>query len=63
MEETQSIKSIRGEAGLSVSLEVFLLDALKAIKENEVKLSFGGPMRPVLTSQAIIPPIVILYHQ
>ncbi|MED3996603.1 hypothetical protein P4647_18360 [Peribacillus frigoritolerans] len=48
IEETQSIKSIRGEAGLSVSLEVFLLDALKSIKENEVKLSFGGPMRPVL---------------
>ncbi|MDO7486991.1 hypothetical protein Q5O89_16600 [Peribacillus frigoritolerans] len=24
------------------------MDALKAIKENEVKLSFGGPMRPVL---------------
>ncbi|MFA1712791.1 DNA polymerase III subunit beta [Peribacillus frigoritolerans] len=49
IEETQSIKSIRGEAGLSVSLDgSFLLDALKAIKENEVKLSFGGPMRPVL---------------
>ncbi|WHX93762.1 hypothetical protein QNH50_09880 [Peribacillus simplex] len=26
----------------------FLLDALKAIKEKEVKLSFGGPMKPVL---------------
>ncbi|MEC0299281.1 DNA polymerase III subunit beta [Peribacillus frigoritolerans] len=49
IEETQSIKSIRGEAGLSISLDgSFLLDALKAIKENEVKLSFGGPMRPVL---------------
>lgn len=49
IEETQSIKSIRGEAGLGVSLDgSFLLDALKAIKENEVKLSFGGPMRPVL---------------
>ncbi|MFJ7932586.1 DNA polymerase III subunit beta [Peribacillus sp. NPDC096448] len=49
IEETQSIKSFRGEAGLSVSLDgSFLLDALKAIKENEVKLSFGGPMRPVL---------------
>ncbi|MBR8645497.1 hypothetical protein KEH51_19475 [[Brevibacterium] frigoritolerans] len=36
------------------------MDALKAIKENEVKLSFGGPMRPVLIEQAIIPPIVII---
>ncbi|WP_230135839.1 hypothetical protein [Peribacillus frigoritolerans] len=49
MDETLSINSISGEAGLSVSLDgSFLLDALKAIKENEVKLSFGGPMRPVL---------------
>ncbi len=49
IEETQSINSISGEAGLSVSLDgSFLLDALKAIKENEVKLSFGGSMRPVL---------------
>ena len=49
IEETQSINSFRGAAGLCVSLDgSFLLDALKAIKENEVKLSFGGPMRPVL---------------
>ncbi|MBT2648620.1 DNA polymerase III subunit beta [Bacillus sp. ISL-34] len=49
IEETQSIKAIRGEAGLSISLDgSFLLDALKAIKEKDVKLSFGGPMRPVL---------------
>ncbi|WP_350302183.1 DNA polymerase III subunit beta [Peribacillus frigoritolerans] len=49
IEEAQSIKEIRGDAGLSISLDgSFLLDALKAIKEKEVKLSFGGPMRPVL---------------
>ncbi|MED3757710.1 hypothetical protein P4555_01400 [Peribacillus frigoritolerans] len=49
IEETLSINSISGETRLSVSLDgSFLLDALKSIKENEVKLSFGGPMRPVL---------------
>ncbi|MET1178381.1 DNA polymerase III subunit beta [Peribacillus simplex] len=49
IEETQSIKAIRGDAGLSISLDgSFLLDALKAIKEKEVKLSFGGPMKPIL---------------
>ncbi|WP_260287504.1 DNA polymerase III subunit beta [Peribacillus aracenensis] len=49
IEETQSIKAIRGDAGLSISLDgSFLLDALKVIKEKEVKLSFGGPMKPIL---------------
>lgn len=49
IEETQSIMAITGEEGLSISLDgSFLMDALKAIKEKEVRLSFGGPMRPVL---------------
>ncbi|MBK3494725.1 DNA polymerase III subunit beta [Viridibacillus sp. YIM B01967] len=47
--ETQTIKKIVGETDLSISLDGnFLLDALKAVKEKEVKLSFSGPMRPVL---------------
>ncbi|WP_375088482.1 DNA polymerase III subunit beta [Peribacillus sp. RS7] len=49
IEETQSIMAITGEEGLSISLDgSFLMDALKAIKEKEVRLSFGGPMSPVL---------------
>jgi DNA polymerase III subunit beta len=40
---------IEGETNLSISLDgSFLMDALKVIKEEEIRLSFGGPMRPVL---------------
>lgn len=49
IEETQNIKVIDGETDLSISLDgSFLIDALKVIKEEEVRLSFGGSMRPVL---------------
>jgi len=49
IEETQNIKGIDGETDLSISLDgSFLIDALKAIKEGEIRLSFGGSMRPVL---------------
>lgn len=49
IEETQSIKAIDGETDLSISLDgSFLIDALKVIKEEEISLSFGGSMRPVL---------------
>ncbi|WP_419394415.1 DNA polymerase III subunit beta [Cytobacillus praedii] len=49
IEETQMIKMIKGEADFSISLDgSFLMDALKAIKEEEIRMSFGGPMRPVL---------------
>jgi DNA polymerase III subunit beta len=49
IEETQTIKAINGETDLSISLDGnFLIDALKVIKEEEIRLSFGGSMRPVL---------------
>lgn len=49
IEETQSIKAIIGETDLSISLDGnFLIDALKVIKEEEIRLSFSGSMRPVL---------------
>ncbi|MFD0771559.1 DNA polymerase III subunit beta [Bacillus sp. CGMCC 1.60114] len=49
IEETQNIKMINGEIELSISLDgSFLMDALKVIKEEEIRLSFGGSMRPVL---------------
>ncbi|MEY8347931.1 DNA polymerase III subunit beta [Bacillus cereus] len=49
IEETQNIKMISGETELSISLDgSFLIDALKVIKEEEIRLSFDGSMRPVL---------------
>lgn len=49
IEETQNIKTINGETDLSISLDgSFLMDALKVIKEEEIRISFGGAMRPVL---------------
>jgi DNA polymerase III subunit beta len=49
IEETQNINAIDGETDLSISLDgSFLIDALKVIKEEEIRLSFGGSMRPVL---------------
>ncbi|WP_175987423.1 DNA polymerase III subunit beta [Bacillus sp. Marseille-Q1617] len=49
IEETQMIKSMEGEGELSISLDGdFLMDALKAVKEEEIRLSFGGSMKPVL---------------
>ncbi len=49
IEEIMDISMVQGEINLSISLDgEFLLDALKAIKEEEVKISFGGSLRPVL---------------
>lgn len=49
IEETQNIKVINGETDLTISLDGrFLINALKVIKEEEIRLSFGGSMRPVL---------------
>ena len=49
IEETQNIKVINGETDLTISLDgSYLINALKVIKEEEVRLSFGGSMRPVL---------------
>ncbi len=47
--ETQQIYTIRGEKQLYISFDGrFMIDALKAIKEDIVTLSFGGSMRPIL---------------
>lgn len=48
IEETQPIKAINGDRDLRISLDgSFLMDALKVIKEEEIKVSFGGTMRPI----------------
>ncbi|MGE7881761.1 DNA polymerase III subunit beta [Bacillus sp. NPDC094077] len=47
--ETQQIDVIRGEKQLNISFDGrFMIDALRAIKEETVTLSFGGSMRPIL---------------
>ena len=49
IEETQPLLEIIGERELSISLDgTFLMDALKAIQEEHVLLSFSGSMRPVI---------------
>lgn len=49
IEELQNIKDISGQKDLRIAFDGrFLMDALKAIKEEEIRLSFGGSMRPVL---------------
>ncbi|PQZ57604.1 DNA polymerase III subunit beta [Bacillus sp. MYb209] len=47
--ETQQIDAIHGEKQLNISFDGrFMVDALKAMKEETVTLSFGGSMRPIL---------------
>ncbi|MCW9129454.1 DNA polymerase III subunit beta [Bacillus paramycoides] len=47
--ETQQIDAIHGQNQLNISFDGrFMVDALKAIKEDIVTLSFGGSMRPIL---------------
>jgi DNA polymerase-3 subunit beta len=47
--ETQSSKIISGQGDLNISFDgTFMVDALKVIKEEEIKLTFGGSMRPIL---------------
>jgi len=49
IEEVQQIKSVSGKKNLVISLDgSFIMDALKAISEELVSLSFSGSMRPVL---------------
>ncbi|MFX3675066.1 MAG: DNA polymerase III subunit beta [Paenisporosarcina sp.] len=48
IEETQSIKNLSGLNELSISLDGrFLMDALKIIKEEQIKITFSGPMKPI----------------
>lgn len=47
--ETQQIDVIQGEKQFNISFDGrFMLDALRAIKEKTVTLSFSGSMRPIL---------------
>ncbi|MBE7103592.1 DNA polymerase III subunit beta [Bacillus cereus] len=47
--ETQQIDAIQGEKQLNISFDGrFMVDALRAIKEETVTLSFDGSMRPIL---------------
>ncbi|HHT7238871.1 DNA polymerase III subunit beta [Bacillus sp. JJ927] len=47
--ETQQIDAIHGEKQLNISFDGrYMVDTLKAIKEDRVTLSFGGSMRPIL---------------
>ncbi|PFM55904.1 DNA polymerase III subunit beta [Bacillus cereus] len=47
--ETQQIDTIHGQKQLNISFDGrFMVDALKAMKEDIVTLSFGGSMRPIL---------------
>lgn len=49
IEETQTINTIYGNNELTLSLDgSFLMDAIKTIKTNEIKISMGGSMSPVL---------------
>lgn len=49
IEESQNINTIQGEKELSISLDgKFVMDALKAIQEDEVSISFSGSRRPIL---------------
>ncbi|MDA4079997.1 DNA polymerase III subunit beta [Bacillus cereus] len=47
--ETQQIDAIQGEKQLNISFDGrFMVNALRAIKEETITLSFGGSMRPIL---------------
>ncbi|PFC86926.1 DNA polymerase III subunit beta [Bacillus anthracis] len=47
--ETQQIDAIQGKKQFNISFDGrFMLDALRAIKEETVTLSFSGSMRPIL---------------
>ncbi|PKJ54043.1 DNA polymerase III subunit beta [Bacillus sp. SN10] len=47
--ETQQIEGLQGEKQLNISFDGrFMVEALKAIKEETITLSFGGSMRPIL---------------
>jgi DNA polymerase III subunit beta len=49
IEEIQDIKNISGDEELNITLDgKFMIDALKAIKEDEVSICFNGSMSPIL---------------
>ncbi|WP_186320573.1 DNA polymerase III subunit beta [Fictibacillus phosphorivorans] len=49
IQELQEIKDLDGEAELKISIDgYFLMDALKTIKDEEIKIKFNGTMRPIV---------------
>ncbi|MGM0834578.1 MAG: DNA polymerase III subunit beta [Bacillota bacterium] len=47
--EVQDIVNLKGDSELSVTIDGnFMMDALKAIEEDEVQLSYSGSMKPLL---------------
>lgn len=49
IEELQTIKNITGDEELNVTLDGnYVMAALKVIKEDDVSISFNGPMKPIL---------------
>ena len=53
IEEVQEVIKVQGTKELGISLDGdFLLDALKAINEKEIQMSFGGALKPVLIEPA-----------
>lgn len=64
IEETQPIKEITGEINSKISLDAsFLMDALKAIKEEEIRMSYSGSMGPVLIEPINNPSYIQLISQ
>ncbi|MBS4172732.1 DNA polymerase III subunit beta [Bacillus sp. FJAT-49736] len=65
MEETQSCAGIIGDMNCRISLNgSFLIDVLKVMKEEEIRIKFNGSMKPVLiepvgedSSQFLISPV------
>jgi DNA polymerase-3 subunit beta len=49
IEETQEINHLEGDSELSISIDGnFMLDALKVIRDPEVKVRFSGTMKPIV---------------
>ncbi|WNB91103.1 DNA polymerase III subunit beta [Bacillus sp. NEB1478] len=51
--ETQEIIRFEGEEELIISIDGnFMLDAIKAIKDSEIKVKFSGTMKPIIIESA-----------
>ncbi|QFG00380.1 hypothetical protein PB01_17090 [Psychrobacillus glaciei] len=49
IEESQEIRMLEGEVKFNIAFDgLYMMDALKVIKSKEVKISFGGSMKPIV---------------
>ncbi|MDM5317364.1 DNA polymerase III subunit beta [Fictibacillus sp. b24] len=49
IQELQEIKDMDGDSDLKISIDgYFLMDAIKTIKDEEIKIKFNGTMRPIV---------------